>query len=75
MLLIAISGILGHTNASFTLDTYTHVTSDMHQKAAAVVGDLLGNILGKELDEWARKEEKDPEQSGNGTMADGKADI
>ena len=28
-----LSGILGHTNASFTLDTYTHVTPDM-QKAA-----------------------------------------
>ena len=24
-----LSGILGHTNASFTLDTYTHVTGDM----------------------------------------------
>lgn len=24
-----LSGILGHTNASFTLDTYTHVTTDM----------------------------------------------
>ena len=29
-----LSGILGHTNASFTLDTYTHVTPDM-QKAAS----------------------------------------
>ena len=26
-----LSGILGHTNASFTLDTYTHVTSDMQK--------------------------------------------
>ena len=70
-----LSGILGHTNASFTLDTYTHVTSDMHQKAATVVGDLLGSILGKELDEWARKEKKEPEQSGNVMTVDGKADT
>ena len=26
-----LSGILGHTNASFTLDTYTHVTGDMQK--------------------------------------------
>ena len=25
----ALTGILGHTNASFTLDTYAHVTDDM----------------------------------------------
>ena len=30
-----LSGILGHTNASFTLDTYTHVTSDMQKNASA----------------------------------------
>ena len=29
-----LSGILGHTNASFTLDTYTHVTPDMQQEAS-----------------------------------------
>ena len=34
-----LSGILGHTNASFTLDTYTHVTTDMQKNAAVVVGD------------------------------------
>ena len=28
-----LSTILGHTNPSFTLDTYTHVTTDMQQKA------------------------------------------
>lgn len=26
-----LSGILGHTNASFTLDTYTHVTGEMQK--------------------------------------------
>ena len=32
-----LSGILGHTNASFTLDTYTHVTGDMQKQAADIV--------------------------------------
>ena len=36
-----LSGILGHTKASFTLDTYTHVTGDMHRNAAEIVGDEL----------------------------------
>lgn len=40
-----LSGILGHTNASFTLDTYTHVTTDMQQGAAQIVGDFLQEVL------------------------------
>ena len=40
-----LSTILGHTNASFTLDTYTHMTTDMHQKAASVVGGFLDEIM------------------------------
>ena len=43
-----LTGILGHTNASFTLDTYTHVTSDMQKSASAVVGNMLKNIMIKE---------------------------
>ena len=43
-----LSGILGHTNASFTLDTYTHVTSDMQRNASAVVGTMMKNIMLKE---------------------------
>ena len=41
-----LSGILGHANASFTLDTYTHVTTDMHKNAARIVGDFMDNIIG-----------------------------
>ena len=41
-----LSGILGQTNASFTLDTYTHVTTDMHRNAAAIVGDFMEEIMG-----------------------------
>ena len=43
-----LSGILGHTNASFTLDTYTHVTSDMQKSASAVVGNMMQIIMIKE---------------------------
>lgn len=39
-----LSGILGHTNASFTLDTYTHVTGDMHKNAAAIVGGIVKKL-------------------------------
>ena len=41
-----LSGILGHTNASFTLDTYAHVTGDMQKRAAVIVGDFIDDILG-----------------------------
>ena len=40
-----LSGILGHTKASFTLDTYTHVTGDMHRRAAEIVGGFLDDIM------------------------------
>ena len=40
-----LSGILGHTNASFTLDTYTHVTTDMQNNASEVVSNMMKNIM------------------------------
>ena len=43
-----LAGILGHTNASFTLDTYTHVTGDMQKSASTVVNDMMQNFLIKE---------------------------
>ena len=49
-----LSGILGHTNASFTLDTYTHVTPDMQQEASHIVGGFLENLLGKDLKPWQK---------------------
>ena len=30
---------------SFTLDTYTHVTTDMQRKASGVVGSFLDEIM------------------------------
>ena len=40
-----LSGILGHTKASFTLDTYTHVTGDMQKRASEIVGGFMENIM------------------------------
>ena len=51
-----LSGILGHTNASFTLDTYTHVTGDMQKQAANIVGDFITDILGEEWKPWQGSE-------------------
>ena len=51
-----LSGILGHTNASFTLDTYTHVTSDMQKQACGIVGGFMEDIFGKELKPWQENE-------------------
>ena len=51
-----LSGILGHTKASFTVDTYTHTTTDMHRKAAEIVGDFLTDYLGEEMAPWQSTE-------------------
>ena len=58
-----LSGILGHTKASFTLDTYTHVTGDMQRRAAEIVGDFMTEILGEELSPWKRNENEGTEVS------------
>lgn len=47
-----LSGILGHTKASFTLDTYTHTTGDMQRRAAEIVETFLTDIFGEELKPW-----------------------
>lgn len=39
-----LSKILGHTNASFTIDTYTHVTTDMQKRASDIVGGFMDEI-------------------------------
>ena len=40
-----LAGILGHTDASFMLDTYTHVTSDMQRGASAIVNNMMQQFL------------------------------
>ena len=56
-----LSGILGHTNASFTLDTYTHVTSDMQKNASVIVGNFMEELFGKELKPWQENESREKE--------------
>ena len=51
-----LSGILGQTKASFTVDTYTHTTTDMHRKAAEIVGGFLTDYLGEEMAPWQNAE-------------------
>ena len=46
-----LSGILGHTDASFTLDTYTHVTGDMQRNAASVVSNMMKNFMIGEIED------------------------
>ena len=55
-----LSGILGHTNASFTLDTYTHVTPDMQKAASGIVGGFMEDLLGKGLRPWQRNGKVEP---------------
>ena len=43
-----LSRILGHTNASFTLDTYTHVTTDIQKRASGIVGSFMEDLIIKE---------------------------
>lgn len=44
-----LSVILGHANASFTLDTYAHITTDMQKRASEIVGGFMQDIFGEEL--------------------------
>ena len=57
-----LSGLLGHTNASFTLDTYTHITDDMKRNASNVVESFMTNIFGEDLIPWETAEKKEKEQ-------------
>ena len=36
-----LSSMLGHYSAGFTLDTYTHITSDMQRGAAEKIGGFM----------------------------------
>ena len=58
-----LSGILGHTRAAFTLDTYTHTTGDMQKRAAEIVDEFLTDIFGEELKPWQENEKTEKERS------------
>ena len=57
-----LSKLLGHTNASFTLDTYTHITQEMQAHAADVVEELITDLFGKDLIPWETDEKKETER-------------
>ena len=40
-----LSGILGHTKASFTLRTYTHATRQKQDEAAQTMGNFIEQIM------------------------------
>ena len=42
---VTLSTILGHTNPSFTVDRYTHVTGYMQKRASEIVGNFMDDIL------------------------------
>ncbi|MBR6552459.1 MAG: site-specific integrase [Clostridia bacterium] len=44
-----LSNILGHSKSSFTLDTYTHVTTEMQKNAAEKVESMLGDMFGLDV--------------------------
>ena len=58
-----LSGILGHTRATFTLDTYTHTTGDIQKRAAEIVDEFLTDIFGEELKPWQENEKTEKELS------------
>ena len=58
-----LSGILGHTRATFTLDTYTHTTGDMQKRAAEIVDEFLTDIFGEELKPWQENGKTEKELS------------
>ncbi len=40
-----VSSLLGHYSAGFTLDTYTHTTTDMQKAAADKVGSFIAQAV------------------------------
>lgn len=41
-----VSAMLGHSNAGFTLATYTHTTTAAQHQAAAIMGSLVSTGIG-----------------------------
>ena len=57
-----LASILGHTKASFTLDRYTHVTTDMQKQASGIVANYITDMFGEELKPWHDEEKAEKEQ-------------
>ena len=57
-----LASLLGHTKASFTLDRYTHVTTDMQRQASGIVENFITDMFGEELKPWQSEENQAKEQ-------------
>ena len=57
-----LASLLGHTKASFTLDRYAHVTTDMQRQASGIVGNFITDMFGEELKPWQSEENQAKEQ-------------
>jgi integrase len=57
-----LAGLLGHTKPSFTLDAYTHVTTDMQRNASGIVGNFITDMFGEELKPWQESENQETAQ-------------
>ena len=57
-----LASLLGHAKASFTLDVYTHVTTDMQRNASGIVGNFITDMFGEELKPWQENENQETEQ-------------
>lgn len=44
-----LSNILGHSKSSFTLDTYTHVTTEMQKSASEKIENMLDDMFGLDV--------------------------
>lgn len=67
-----LASILGHTNASFTLDTYTHVTTDMQRRASVVVESFISDFVEENVLSCQDDEKMELALSQNEKMGDGK---
>ncbi len=69
-----LSGIVGHTKASFTLDTYAHVTTAMQKNASRIVENYITDIFGEELKPWQSEEKAEKVPSVSERTVAGKAE-
>lgn len=63
-----ISSILGHSKASFSLDRYGHVTTDMQKGAAKTMGHFFDELVGEEVKQWQKAEDSHQNSEDSGQV-------
>ena len=56
LLLCLFCALSAFAEMPLVMDTYTHTTTDMHRKAAEIVGGFLTDYLGEEMAPWQNAE-------------------